>query len=104
MSGEKSKSASQTDGKATQNKMSDIGVKSKVKWAYRLQTETTKNNTKPKPPELYVTSLPRPTTVQMTVFDQENFQGRSLEITNECMNVCDLGMDKVRSLRVECGP
>lgn len=40
----------------------------------------------------------------MYVFDRENFQGRMIEISNECMNVCEMGMDKVRSLRVECGP
>lgn len=42
--------------------------------------------------------------LQMHVYEQENFQGRTIEITGECINVCDLGMDKVRSLRVECGP
>lgn len=42
--------------------------------------------------------------LQMYVFDQENFQGRMIEISNECMNVCEMGMDRVRSLRVECGP
>lgn len=41
---------------------------------------------------------------QMHLYEQENFQGRAIEITGECMNVCDVGMDKVRSLRVECGP
>ncbi len=41
---------------------------------------------------------------QMYVYDQENFQGRMIEISNECMNVCEMGMDRVRSLRVECGP
>lgn len=43
-------------------------------------------------------------TIQMCVFDQENFQGRCIEINAECMNVCDMGMDRVRSLRVDCGP
>lgn len=43
-------------------------------------------------------------TVQMCVYDQENFQGRCIEINGECMNVCDMGMDRVRSLRVSCGP
>ncbi|XP_073668215.1 beta-crystallin B2 isoform X1 [Paramisgurnus dabryanus] len=41
---------------------------------------------------------------KMYVFDQENFQGRMIEINAECMNVCEMGMDRVRSLRVECGP
>uniref|UniRef100_A0A4W5PJF4 Crystallin, beta B1, like 1 n=1 Tax=Hucho hucho TaxID=62062 RepID=A0A4W5PJF4_9TELE len=70
MSSEKSKAASQTDGKAAQSKKSEMGMMS----------------------------------YKMFVFDQENFQGRMVEISNECMNVCELGMDRVRSLRVECGP
>ena len=44
------------------------------------------------------------TTVQMSVFDQENFQGHCVEITEESTNVCDLGIDRVRSLRVDSGP
>lgn len=47
---------------------------------------------------LYVSS------VQIMLFDQENFQGRMIEVQNECMNVCDRGMDRVRSIIVECGP
>ncbi|XP_034453323.1 beta-crystallin B1 [Hippoglossus hippoglossus] len=69
-SGDKSKTSSQTDGKAAQSKKSEMGMMS----------------------------------YKMYVFDQENFQGRMIEISNECMNVCELGMDRVRSLRVECGP
>ena len=42
--------------------------------------------------------------VQLMMFDQENFQGRMIEVTNEVMNVCDRGMDKVRSIIVDCGP
>src|SRR4029434_11320790 len=42
--------------------------------------------------------------LQMCLFDRDNFQGRCIEITNECMNVCDIGMDRVRSLRWDCGP
>lgn len=42
--------------------------------------------------------------VQIMLFDQENFQGRMIEVQNECMNVCDRGMDRVRSIIVECGP
>lgn len=41
---------------------------------------------------------------QIMLFDQENFQGRMMEVQNECMNVCDRGMDRVRSIIVECGP
>ncbi|RVE75837.1 hypothetical protein OJAV_G00002890 [Oryzias javanicus] len=68
--GEKSKTASQTDGKAAQSKKSEMGMVS----------------------------------YKMCVFDQENFQGRCMEINAECVNVCDMGMDRVRSLRVHCGP
>ncbi|TNN32436.1 Beta-crystallin B1 [Liparis tanakae] len=67
--GEKSKSASQTDGKAAPGKMLDMGKNYK-----------------------------------MCVYDQENFQGRCVEINGECMNVCEMGMEQVRSLRVTCGP
>ena len=41
---------------------------------------------------------------QVMLFDQENFQGRMIEVQNECMNVCDRGLDRVRSIIVECGP
>ncbi|XP_042372850.1 beta-crystallin B1-like, partial [Plectropomus leopardus] len=41
---------------------------------------------------------------RIMLFDQENFQGRMIEIQNECMNVCDRGIDRVRSIIVECGP
>ena len=41
---------------------------------------------------------------QLHVFEQENFQGRTVEISTECVNVCELGIDRVRSLRVESGP
>lgn len=41
---------------------------------------------------------------QILLFDQENFQGRMVEVQNECMNVCDHGMDRVRSIIVESGP
>ncbi|XP_055009674.1 beta-crystallin B1 isoform X1 [Boleophthalmus pectinirostris] len=41
---------------------------------------------------------------RIMLFDQENFQGRMIEVQNECMNVCDRGMDRVRSIIVECGP
>lgn len=41
---------------------------------------------------------------QIMLFEQENFQGRMMEVQNECVNVCEQGMDRVRSLIVECGP
>ena len=44
------------------------------------------------------------TPLQIMMFDQENFQGRMIEVQNECVNVCDRGIDRVRSIIVECGP
>ncbi|XP_028827263.1 beta-crystallin B1 [Denticeps clupeoides] len=41
---------------------------------------------------------------RIMLFEQENFQGRMMEVFDECMNVCDRGMDRVRSIIVECGP
>lgn len=38
------------------------------------------------------------------LFEQENFQGKMMEIQNECVNTTEMGLDRVRSLRVECGP
>lgn len=110
-SGDKSKTSSQTDGKAAQGKKSEMGMMSyKVGGSCMgllLQWFP------PKPQwDVFSLSCPRPLLsvhwlicpLQMYVFDQENFQGRMIEISNECMNVCEMGMDRVRSLRVECGP
>eukprot|EP00061_Rhincodon_typus_P013988 g40721.t1 len=38
------------------------------------------------------------------VYEQENFQGRFMEFSTECMNLCDHNFDRVGSVRVECGP
>ncbi|XP_023700179.1 crystallin, beta B1, like 3 isoform X2 [Paramormyrops kingsleyae] len=37
------------------------------------------------------------------LFEFENFQGRRVHLTGECLNVCDYGFDRVRSIRVDCG-
>ncbi|XP_043940021.1 beta-crystallin B1-like [Protopterus annectens] len=41
---------------------------------------------------------------KMTVYEQENFQGRCMEFTGECLNICDSGFERIRSIRVDCGP
>lgn len=41
--------------------------------------------------------------LQITVYDQENFQGKRLEFTSACQNIMECGVDNVRSLKVECG-
>uniref|UniRef100_A0A672IEA0 Crystallin, beta B1, like 2 n=1 Tax=Salarias fasciatus TaxID=181472 RepID=A0A672IEA0_SALFA len=93
-SGDKSKTSSQTDGKAAQSKKSEMGMMS-----YKVGEVDTVACA-----GLALTLCSALRSPQMYVFDQENFQGRMIEISNECMNVCEMGMDRVRSLRVECGP
>ena len=41
---------------------------------------------------------------QIVVFEQENFQGRQMEFTTECLNLGDRGFDRVRSVIVISGP
>lgn len=41
---------------------------------------------------------------QIYLFEYENFQGRMMELSGECRNVCDKGLHRVGSIRVECGP
>ncbi|KAL4609510.1 beta-crystallin B1-like [Arapaima gigas] len=38
------------------------------------------------------------------LYEQENFQGRMVAVQNECVNLVDHGFERVRSVRVECGP
>ncbi|XP_051014355.1 beta-crystallin A3 [Acomys russatus] len=39
----------------------------------------------------------------ITIYDQENFQGKRMEFTSSCPNVSERSFDNVRSLKVECG-
>ncbi|CAM2102931.1 beta-crystallin B1 [Caretta caretta] len=41
---------------------------------------------------------------RIVIFEQENFQGRKMEFTNECLNLGDRGFDRVRSVIVSTGP
>ncbi|XP_052615396.1 beta-crystallin A3 [Peromyscus californicus insignis] len=41
--------------------------------------------------------------LQITIYDQENFQGKRMEFTSSCPNVSERSFDNVRSLKVECG-
>ncbi|KAM6052681.1 CRBB1 protein, partial [Lophotis ruficrista] len=41
---------------------------------------------------------------RIVVFEQENFQGRQMEFTTECLNLGDCGFDRVRSVIVTSGP
>ncbi|NXR27162.1 CRBB1 protein, partial [Cinclus mexicanus] len=47
---------------------------------------------------------PSPEAFRIIVFDQENFQGRQMEFTAECLNLADRGFDRVRSVIVTSGP
>ncbi|KAM9208387.1 beta-crystallin A3 isoform 2-T2 [Dugong dugon] len=40
---------------------------------------------------------------KITIYDQENFQGKRMEFTSSCSNVSERNFDNVRSLKVECG-
>ncbi|XP_023685129.1 beta-crystallin B1-like [Paramormyrops kingsleyae] len=40
---------------------------------------------------------------KICLFQYENYQGRCMELNSECRNLCDRGMDRIRSIRVECG-
>lgn len=40
---------------------------------------------------------------QVTVFEQEHFQGKCQELTSECRNIQERGFDNIRSIRVESG-
>uniref|UniRef100_G3QIP2 Crystallin beta A1 n=1 Tax=Gorilla gorilla gorilla TaxID=9595 RepID=G3QIP2_GORGO len=40
---------------------------------------------------------------KITIYDQENFQGKRMEFTSSCPNVSERSFDNVRSLKVESG-
>uniref|UniRef100_A0A8B9G902 Crystallin beta A1 n=1 Tax=Amazona collaria TaxID=241587 RepID=A0A8B9G902_9PSIT len=40
---------------------------------------------------------------KITVYDQENFQGKRMEFTSACPNIMECGFDNIRSVKVECG-
>lgn len=52
----------------------------------------------------YPFPLPGPSVLQLVVFEQENFQGRRVEFSGECLNLGDRGFERVRSLIVASGP
>uniref|UniRef100_A0A8C1TAY8 Beta/gamma crystallin 'Greek key' domain-containing protein n=1 Tax=Cyprinus carpio TaxID=7962 RepID=A0A8C1TAY8_CYPCA len=37
------------------------------------------------------------------LYEYENFQGSMMELSGECRNICDKGLNHVGSIRVECG-
>ncbi|XP_019366857.1 PREDICTED: beta-crystallin A3 isoform X2 [Gavialis gangeticus] len=48
--------------------------------------------------------LPVPTGPwKITLYDQENFQGKRMEFTTSCANIMECNFDNIRSLKVDCG-
>ncbi|KAK2495120.1 hypothetical protein MC885_021456 [Smutsia gigantea] len=45
-----------------------------------------------------------PGSYKLVVFEQENFQGRRVEFSRECLNLGERGFGRVRSLMVTAGP
>ncbi|XP_073526882.1 beta-crystallin B1-like [Phyllobates terribilis] len=41
---------------------------------------------------------------RLICYEYENFQGRKVEFSTECRNLCDRGFDHVKSIRIESGP
>lgn len=72
--------------------------------AWRAEGDTRSSGVTQQQPEH---ACPHPTLSlhpQIVVFDQENFQGRQMEFTAECLNLADRGFDRVRSVIVTSGP
>ncbi|XP_023617838.1 beta-crystallin B2 [Myotis lucifugus] len=47
---------------------------------------------------------PQPLNPKIIIFEQENFQGRSQELSGPCPNLKETGMDKAGSVLVQAGP
>lgn len=45
-----------------------------------------------------------PLSIQVTVYELENFQGKRCELSAECPNLTDSLLEKVGSIQVESGP
>ncbi len=41
---------------------------------------------------------------RITVWEEENFQGKRCEFTLECQNILDRDFQKIRSIKVDNGP
>ncbi|KAL4608400.1 beta-crystallin B1-like, partial [Arapaima gigas] len=55
------------------------------------------------PPPLYMRNYKVGLQDAICFFEYENFQGRCVELNAECRNLSERGLDRVRSIRVECG-
>lgn len=42
--------------------------------------------------------------LQVSLFDQENFQGQQAVLTGECLDLGERGFERVRSVIVDSGP
>ncbi|KAE8634311.1 hypothetical protein XENTR_v10002260 [Xenopus tropicalis] len=41
---------------------------------------------------------------KITLYELENFQGKKCELSGECQNLSEKGLDKIGSIKVESGP
>lgn len=42
--------------------------------------------------------------MQLYLYEYENFQGRRMDLFTESRNLCEKGLEKIGSIRVENGP
>ncbi|XP_036925919.1 beta-crystallin A3 isoform X2 [Sturnira hondurensis] len=71
-----------------------------------METQTVQRELETLPTTKMAQTNPMPGSVgpwKITVYDQENFQGKRMEFTSACPNVSERSFDNVRSLKVECG-
>ncbi|GAB5580717.1 beta-crystallin A3 [Prionailurus iriomotensis] len=71
-----------------------------------METQTVQQELEALPTTKMAQTNPMPGSVgpwKITIYDQENFQGKRMEFTSSCPNVSERSFDNVRSLKVECG-
>ncbi|XP_039109960.1 beta-crystallin A3 [Hyaena hyaena] len=71
-----------------------------------METQTVQQELETLPTTKMAQTNPMPGSVgpwKITIYDQENFQGKRMEFTSSCPNVSERSFDNVRSLKVECG-
>ncbi|KAF5911654.1 hypothetical protein HPG69_015630 [Diceros bicornis minor] len=71
-----------------------------------METQTVQQELETLPTTKMAQTNPLPGSVgpwKITIYDQENFQGKRMEFTSSCPNVSERSFDNVRSLKVESG-
>ncbi|KAL1778491.1 beta-crystallin A3, partial [Sigmodon hispidus] len=73
---------------------------------HQMETQTVQRELETLPTTKMAQTNPMPGSLgpwKITIYDQENFQGKRMEFTSSCPNVSERSFDNVRSLKVECG-